>query len=85
MSEHALSWAVDFTRRTGARLCVCSVVDPMPACVAAAGGAALDPGPLIEALEADAGRFCAVAVACAAAANVAATSALLEGANPPPT
>jgi nucleotide-binding universal stress UspA family protein len=79
-SQHAIAWGIAFARRTGAVMSVCSVFDPMLSCVAAAGGAMIDLEPLLEALEADAGRYCAAAVAQAAAENVTVTSAVLEGA-----
>jgi nucleotide-binding universal stress UspA family protein len=59
---------------------VCSVFDPMLSCVAGAEGALIDPRPMLEALAADAGRFCAAAISQAAAESVSVTSEILEGA-----
>jgi nucleotide-binding universal stress UspA family protein len=75
----SVAWASAFAKRTGARLAYCSVVDPMLACVAAAGGALIDPQPMLEALADDARRFCSVALTRSTADGVAATTTVLEG------
>lgn len=76
---HSLDWSIAFARRTEAALSVCSVFDPVLTCVSAAGGAMIDPQPMLETLEADAGAFCAAAVAHSHAGGIAATSMVLEG------
>jgi len=79
LSEHALSWAVGFARRTAARLTICSVCDPTPSFVAGVEGAMIDPRTMLEALEESAARCCAAAVAQAAAEDVSATCTVLVG------
>jgi nucleotide-binding universal stress UspA family protein len=78
-SLHSLAWAIAFAVPTRSQLCVCSVLDPMLTCAAAAGGALIDPRPMLETMESDARMFVAGAVAKAVDANVAVTSAVLEG------
>ncbi len=78
-SMHSLVWAIAFAVHTGSHLCVCSVFDPMLTCAAGAGGALIDPRPMLETIESDARTFLAGAVAKAVAADVAVTSAVLEG------
>jgi nucleotide-binding universal stress UspA family protein len=79
LSNRALDWAIALARRTGATLSICSVFDPMSACVVTAAGAPYDPGPLLATLLYDAHRFCHDGVERARAAGVAATRSVREG------
>ncbi len=78
-SANSLRWSIAFAHRTGAALSVCSVIDPVLTCVSAAGGALIDPQPMLETLEADARRFSSAAVMQATASDISAVSAVLEG------
>jgi nucleotide-binding universal stress UspA family protein len=79
LSEHALGWALGFTRRTAARLTICSVCDPTPCFLAGAEGAMIAPSTMLESLEESAARCCAAAVAQAAAQDVLATCTVVAG------
>jgi nucleotide-binding universal stress UspA family protein len=77
-SERGIAFALELAR-DGGRVSFCSVVDPMLVVSPAAFGAALDPGPLLDALDDDADAFCRAALAQAAQRHVASNSAVLHG------
>jgi nucleotide-binding universal stress UspA family protein len=79
VASNSLTWTIAFAARVGGELLVCSAFDPMLSCVAAAGGALIDPQPMLEWLRADARALGVAAVAQSAAAQISATSDVLEG------
>ena len=56
-SERGIAFALELARESG-RVSFCSVVDPVLVYTPAMQGAALDPGPMLDVLEADAALFC---------------------------
>lgn len=77
-SERGVTFALELAR-DGGLVSFCSVVDPMLACAPAAYGVAVDPGPMIEVLDDDAGVFCRRAQDQATKQSVAADTSVLHG------
>jgi nucleotide-binding universal stress UspA family protein len=77
-AEHGVAFALELAR-DGGRVSFCSVVDPMLVCAPAAYGAALDPGPLLDELDADAEGFCRSAIVEAGQCHVDADYSVLHG------
>ncbi|HZO94184.1 MAG TPA: universal stress protein [Candidatus Baltobacteraceae bacterium] len=77
-SDRGVRFAIELLA-PGGTITFCSAYDITAACLPAAQGAAIDPGPMIEALEENAELFCGSAVAVARAAGVRATSEVLQG------
>jgi nucleotide-binding universal stress UspA family protein len=78
-SQRGVEAAIDLARG-GTRLHFCSVVNASAIVYGGAMGTPIDPGPMIEALEHDAGAICSEAVARAGARGVAADGKVLFGA-----
>jgi len=77
-SDRGVAFALELAR-DGGRVSFCSVVDPMLVCAPAAYGAAIDPGPLLDALDADADGFCRSAAVEAGRCHVDADYSVLHG------
>jgi len=77
-SARGVTFALELAR-DGGLVSFCSVVDPMLAYAPAAYGVAVDPGPMIEVLDDDAGVFCREAHGEATKHAVAADMTVLHG------
>jgi nucleotide-binding universal stress UspA family protein len=77
-AERGIAFALELARGGGS-VTFCSVVDPMLVCLPAGYGIAVDPTPMLAALEDDAAVFCREAQATAAVAGIAADGLVLHG------
>ena len=77
-SGRGVTFALELAR-DGGQVSFCSVVDPMLAYAPAAYGVALDPGPMIDALDEDADGFCRSAHEEATQCAVVADMTILHG------
>ena len=77
-AERGVKYALELARGGGA-VTFCSVVDPSLACLPAAYGVGMDPGPMLSVLDADATEFCRQARAEAESAGLTADAAVLHG------
>ncbi len=77
-AERGIAFALHLAAGGGA-VTFCSVVDPTWVCLPAAEGVALDPGPMLAALDENAASFCREAAGRAAAAGIVADIQTLHG------
>ena len=77
-AERGVAFGIELARG-GGRLTFASVVDPTLVCLPANCGAAIDPGPLLQALDDDADIFCKQAKDEAEHGGVPADMAVLHG------
>jgi len=77
-SERGVRFALEILA-PGGTVTFCSAYDITAACLPAAQGAAIDPGPMIEALEENAELFCESALERARAAGIRASRQVIQG------
>ncbi len=77
-SERGVAFALELARGGGA-VTFCSVVDPTMTCLPAAGGALVDPRPMLAVLDEDAAVFCARGREEAQRLNIVADVQVLHG------
>ncbi len=78
-SERGVAFAIELARG-GGTITFCSVVDPTLVCLPTSAGVAIDPGPMLTALDDDAETFCRRAQEEATRAGVRADTSVLHGA-----